>query len=315
MTLKEAANQFLVRQCTDSPLQNNLTAEQKKNMKRFDVFRYDSGNSQLGKLVSYYIDINKCGPMYLDALIKIKDEIDSTLSFRRSCREGICGSCAMSIDGRHHLACISSYQRNLEPSLIYPLEFCGVIKDLVVDMTNFYNQYKLIEPYLKKKTEKAPGQKEYLQSQEDRALIDGLYECVLCNSCSTSCPSYWWHSTLYLGPSVLMQAYRWVIDSRDDYREERLRMLGGDMRMDECKQLGVCTLNCPKDLDPRTAIGHLKHMYEDYKVHHHSNMFGVAEDAHATKEVEEIVEDYDKKLKKIFPERIPHHLPPMKDSH
>ncbi len=246
-----------------------LTEEQKKKMKRFDVFRHDPLNSdEPAHFVSYYIDLAQCGPMFLDALIKIKSEIDPTLSFRRSCREGICGSCSMNLDGRHTLACITAIPRNnLEKSFVAPLTFMNVLKDLVVDMTHFYNQYKTINPFLQRKTPKQPGQKEYYQSVEERAKIDGLYECVLCLSCSSSCPSYWWHSNEYLGPSILQQAFRWVIDSRDEYREERLEALGGDMKMDECFQLGICSLACPKGLDPRKAIEELKELYHGYKTH------------------------------------------------
>jgi len=204
--------------------------------------------------------------MFLDALIKIKNEIDPTLSFRRSCREGICGACSMNIDGRHNLACITPIPKdNKEKSFIAPLTFMNVLKDLVVDMTNFYNQYKLIQPYLKRKTPKKPGEKELYQSIEDRAKIDGLYECVLCASCSSSCPSYWWHSNEYLGPAILQQAYRWVIDSRDEYTDERLEALGGDMKLDECFQVGICSLACPKGLNPRKAVQDLKEKYKEYE--------------------------------------------------
>ena len=232
------------------------------------ILSFDPVNSdEPPHFVSYYIDMKKCGPMFLDALIKIKDEIDPTLSFRRSCREGICGSCSMNLDGRHTLACITAIPKNNpEMSFIAPLTFMNVLKDLVVDMTNFYSQYKTIHPYLKRKTPKKPGQKEYFQSVEDRAKIDGLYECVLCLSCSSSCPSYWWHSNEYLGPSVLQQAFRWVIDSRDEYTDERLEGLGGDMKLDECFQLGICSLACPKGLDPRKAIEELKDLYHHHKV-------------------------------------------------
>jgi len=158
--------------------------------------------------------------MYLDALLYVKDFLDPTLSFRRSCREGICGSCAMNCDGLHTLACIREIDPDLtKPALITPLGHMFVLKDLVVDMTNFYTQYKTIQPYLKRKDVKKPGDKEYYQSVEDRKKLDGFYECVLCACCSTSCPSYWWHPDEYLGPSVLLQAYRWVIDSRDQYTE------------------------------------------------------------------------------------------------
>lgn len=143
-------------------------------------------------------------PMYLDVLFYIKNNYDASLSFRRSCREGICGSCAMNCDGLHTLACIRAFDRDLtQPSVINPLGHMFVLKDLVVDMTNFYMQYKAIEPYLKRKTGKAEGQKEYLQTVDDRAKLDGLYECVLCACCSTSCPSYWWHPDKYLGPAIL----------------------------------------------------------------------------------------------------------------
>ena len=244
-----------------------LSDAEKSQLKRFDVYRANPNEpDERARYVSYYLDMNKCGPMFLDALIKIKDEIDPTLSFRRSCREGICGSCAMNLDGRHHLACICPIpQENLEKSVISPLMFMYVVKDLVVDMTHFYAQYNMIDPYLKRKTPKPEGQREYYQSVEDRKLIDGLYECVLCACCQTSCPSYWWHPQEYLGPAVLMQAYRWVIDSRDEYTDERLEKLGGDMKLGECYQIGLCSLACPKGLDPRGSLEHLKSLYKDFK--------------------------------------------------
>lgn len=232
----------------------------------FSYLRYDPINStEPAHFDSYYIDLAECGPMFLDALIKIKDEIDPTLTFRKSCREGICGSCSMNIDGRHTLACITAIPTNKEKSFIAPLTSMNLLKDLVVDMTNFYNQYKVIQPYLKRKTPKEPGTKEYYQSVEDRAKIDGLYECVLCLSCSSSCPSYWWHSNDYLGPAILQQAFRWVIDSRDEYTDERLEMLGGDMKLDECFQVGVCSIACPKGLDPRRSTEQLQELYKAYE--------------------------------------------------
>ena len=165
--------------------EQGLTEEQKQTMKRFDIYRSNPNDAtDRPKYVSYYLDMNKCGPMFLDALIKIKDEIDPTLSFRRSCREGICGSCAMNIDGRHHLACICPINKqNMDKSTVSPLMFMFVLKDLVVDMSHFYAQYKYIDPYLKRKTPKEAGQREYLQSVDDRKLLDGLYECVLCACC------------------------------------------------------------------------------------------------------------------------------------
>ena len=244
-----------------------LSEQQKNEMKRFDIYRSNPNDPEdRPKYVSYYIDTNDCGPMFLDALIKIKDTIDPTLSFRRSCREGICGSCAMNIDGRHHLACLCPIPKgNNEKSTVSPLMFMFVLKDLVTDMSHFYAQYKSIDPFLMRKTEKAPGQKEYYQSVEDRKLLDGLYECVLCACCSSTCPSYWWHPQDYLGPAVLMQAYRWVIDSRDEYTDERLEKIGGDMKLGECYQIGLCSLTCPKGLNPRAAIHHLKELYTDYE--------------------------------------------------
>eukprot|EP00344_Euplotes_crassus_P008122 CAMPEP_0197001272 /NCGR_PEP_ID=MMETSP1380-20130617/6002_1 /TAXON_ID=5936 /ORGANISM="Euplotes crassus, Strain CT5" /LENGTH=282 /DNA_ID=CAMNT_0042418865 /DNA_START=68 /DNA_END=916 /DNA_ORIENTATION=- len=243
-----------------------LTEAEKAKMKRIDIYRSNPSDPEdIPKYVSYYINRDECGPMFLDALIKIKDEIDPTLSFRRSCREGICGSCAMNMDGRHHLACLCSLPDNNEKSVISPLMGMFVLKDLVVDMTHFYAQYKSIDPYLKRKTPKKEGEKEYFQSIEDRKKLDGLYECVLCACCTTSCPSYWWHPQEYLGPAVLMQAYRWVIDSRDEYTEERLEAIGGDMKLDECYQIGICSLACPKHLNPREALSNLKDLYLEHK--------------------------------------------------
>jgi succinate dehydrogenase (ubiquinone) iron-sulfur subunit len=254
--------------------EQGLTDEQKAVMKRFDIYRSNPNDPEdRPKYVSYYIDPKQCGPMFLDALIKIKDEIDPTLSFRRSCREGICGSCAMNIDGRHHLACLCAIPKgNQEKSTVSPLMFMFVLKDLVTDMSHFYAQYKSIDPFLKRKTEKTPEQKEYYQSVEDRKLLDGLYECVLCACCQSTCPSYWWHPQDYLGPAVLMQAYRWVIDSRDEYTDERLEKLGGDMKLGECYQIGLCSLACPKGLNPRAALGHLKELYSDYQVRKEGEM-------------------------------------------
>ncbi|CAI2375964.1 unnamed protein product [Moneuplotes crassus] len=243
-----------------------LTDAEKAKMKRVDIYRSNPSDPEdIPKYVTYYINRDECGPMFLDALIKVKDEIDPTLSFRRSCREGICGSCAMNMDGRHHLACLCSLPDNNEKSVISPLMGMFVLKDLVVDMTHFYAQYKSIDPYLKRKTPKKEGEKEYYQSIEDRKKLDGLYECVLCACCSTSCPSYWWHPQEYLGPAVLMQAYRWVIDSRDEYTEERLEAIGGDMKLDECYQIGICSLACPKHLNPREALQSLKDLYLEHK--------------------------------------------------
>ncbi|CAL8138222.1 unnamed protein product [Orchesella dallaii] len=198
---------------------------------------------------TYEVDLNACGPMILDALIKIKNEVDPTLTFRRSCREGICGSCAMNIGGINTLACISKIDTNLgKSSKIYPLPHMYVIKDLVPDMNNFYIQYKSIQPWLQRNDAAEPGSAQLLQSVDDRKKLDGLYECILCACCSTSCPSYWWNGDKYLGPAVLMQAYRWIIDSRDDKSKDRLDMLRDPFSVYRCHTIMNCTKTCPKVL-------------------------------------------------------------------
>ena len=190
--------------------------------------------------------------MILDALIRIKNEMDPTLTFRRSCREGICGSCAMNIEGTNTLACLCRITDESKTTKIYPLPHTYVVKDLVPDMTYFYKQYRSIKPYLQR-TEPGNG-KEVLQSIEDRRKLDGLYECILCACCSTSCPSYWWNSSVYLGPAVLMQSYRWMVDSRDQAKEERKEALQNEMAMYRCHTIMNCTKTCPKGLNPGLAI-------------------------------------------------------------
>lgn len=251
----------------------SLTDEQKSKMKRFLVYRSNpSENGDEPKLMSYYLDLSKTKPMYLDALIKIKDEYDPTLTFRRSCREGVCGSCAMTIEGKHTLACIKEIDKDLsKPVFITPLGHMFVLKDLVVDMTTFFSQYKVIEPYLKRKTPKEDLNKEYYQSKADRMKLDGLYECVLCASCTTSCPSYWWSGDKYLGPAVLMQAYRWIIDSRDEYTKERLDKLSNGKIAESCENIGMCSVTCPKHLNPQKAMQNLLSMLQDYRVEKFEN--------------------------------------------
>jgi len=226
--------------------------------KEFQVYRWNPDSSDKPKYASYQVDINNCGPMMLDALFKIKDEQDQTLSFRRSCREGICGSCAMNIDGQNGLACLSKVNR--DPShvaKIAPLPHMFVVRDLVVDMANFYAQYKSIKPYLMKKQKNADGA-EYYQSKESRNKLDGLYECILCACCSTACPSYWWNSDKYLGPAVLLAAYRWIIDSRDDMTSERLANVDDAFKLYRCKLIMNCATVCPKGLNPGKAITKIK---------------------------------------------------------
>ncbi|KAG6659625.1 hypothetical protein CIPAW_03G048800 [Carya illinoinensis] len=210
------------------------------------------------ELQDYQIDLKECGPMVLDALIKIKNEVDPTLTFRRSCREGICGSCAMNIDGCNGLACLTKIPSSGSATTITPLPHMFVIKDLVVDMTNFYNQYKSIEPWLKRKTPPVKG-KEILQSKKDRAKLDGMYECILCDCCSTSCPSYWWNPETYLGPAALLHA-KWISDSRDEYTNERLEAINDEFKLYRCHTILNCARACPKGLNPGRQITHIKQL-------------------------------------------------------
>uniref|UniRef100_A0A3G2KX46 Succinate dehydrogenase [ubiquinone] iron-sulfur subunit, mitochondrial n=1 Tax=Phenacoccus solenopsis TaxID=483260 RepID=A0A3G2KX46_9HEMI len=232
-----------------------------ENVKTFSIYRWNPAEPEnKPRMQNYDVDLKKCGPMVLDALIKIKNEVDPTLTFRRSCREGICGSCAMNINGTNTLACISKIDSGTsKPTKIYPLPHMYVIKDLVPDMNNFYKQYASIKPWLQRKKENF-GEKQYKQSVDDRKLLDGLYECILCACCSTSCPSYWWNSDKYLGPAALMQAYRWVVDSRDEATEQRLNNLQDPFSLFRCHTIMNCTRTCPKGLNPGQAIGELKKM-------------------------------------------------------
>jgi len=227
-----------------------------KKPKSFKIYRYDPDTGANPRVDTYEVDMAACGPMVLDALIKIKNEIDPTLTFRRSCREGICGSCAMNIDGTNTLACVKGCDEVQGEVKIYPLPHMPVIKDLVPDMTHFYAQLTSIEPWLK--TDTPAPTRERLQSEDDRAKIDGLYECILCACCSTSCPSYWWNSDRYLGPAILLQAYRWLVDSRDEATGERLDQLEDPFKLYRCHTIMNCTKTCPKGLNPAKAIAETK---------------------------------------------------------
>ncbi|MCK5040880.1 MAG: succinate dehydrogenase iron-sulfur subunit [Sphingomonadales bacterium] len=227
------------------------------NVRNFHVYRWNEEDGENPHVDTYEVDMDKCGPMVLDALIKIKDEEDSTLTFRRSCREGVCGSCAMNVDGTNTLACTKSCDDVAGDVHINPLPHMDVVKDLVVDMSNFYAQYASIEPWMKTKTP-TPANKERLQSHEDREKLDGLYECILCACCSTSCPSYWWNSDKYLGPAVLLQSYRWLADSRDEFTGERLDELEDPFRLYRCHTIMNCANTCPKGLNPAKAIADIK---------------------------------------------------------
>ena len=231
--------------------------EDAKRVKTFKIYRYDPDTGDNPRMDSYEIDLDECGPMVLDSLMKIKNEIDTTLTFRRSCREGICGSCAMNIDGTNTLACLKPIEDVDGDVHIYPLPHRPVVKDLVPDVSQLYAQLASVEPWLKSKTPPPPDS-ERLQSPEERAKLDGLWECVLCFSCSTACPSYWWNSDEYLGPAVLLQAYRWVADSRDEMTGERLDELEDPFRLYRCHTIMNCTKTCPKGLNPAKAIAEIK---------------------------------------------------------
>ena len=227
-------------------------------MQEFRVYRWNPDDSANPRIDIYHVDRDDCGPMILDGLIWIKSKIDATLTFRRSCREGICGSCAMNIDGTNTLACTKGMDEVKGPIKIYPLPHLAVIKDLVPDLSTFYAQHASIEPWLHTTTP-AP-EKEWLQAPRERAKLDGLYECILCACCSTSCPSYWWNGERYLGPAVLLQAYRWLIDSRDEATGERLDYLEDPFRLYRCHTIMNCAKACPKGLNPAKAIAEIKSM-------------------------------------------------------
>ena len=226
--------------------------------KSLKVYRYDPDSGDNPRYDRFEVDLDSCGPMVLDALIKIKSEQDPSLTFRRSCREGICGSCSMNMAGRNGLACTTAIEDLKGEIRITPLPHMEVIKDLVPDFTHFYAQYASIEPWLKTKTP-VPAT-ERLQSPEERAKLDGLYECILCACCSTSCPSYWWNADRFLGPAILLQAYRWLADSRDEATPERLDDLEDPFRLYRCHTIMNCANACPKGLNPAKAIAETKKM-------------------------------------------------------
>ncbi len=228
-----------------------------KNIRRFVVYRYDPESGRNPSTDTYEVDMDNCGPMVLDGLLKIKNEIDPTLSLRRSCREGICGSCAMNIDGANDLACTRAIDDIAGEIVIYPLPHQPVVRDLVSDLSNFYAQYASVEPWMKTASA-TPSDRERLQSKEDREKLDGLYECILCACCSTSCPSYWWNSDRYLGPAALLNAYRWIVDTRDETAGERLDELEDPFKLYRCHTIMNCTNVCPKGLNPARAIAETK---------------------------------------------------------
>jgi len=229
-----------------------------RNVREYRVYRWNPEDGQNPRLDTYFVDTDDCAPMVLDGLIWIKNKVDPTLTFRRSCREGVCGSCAMNIDGTNTLACTCGMEEIKGAIRIYPLPHMPVVKDLVPDLTVFYAQHASIEPWLK-----AVGptpEKERRQSHAERAKLDGLYECILCACCTTSCPSYWWNGDRYLGPASLLQAYRWISDSRDEATGERLDNLEDPFRLYRCHTIMNCAKACPKHLNPAKAIAEIKKM-------------------------------------------------------
>ncbi|MBB34512.1 MAG: succinate dehydrogenase iron-sulfur subunit [Hirschia sp.] len=228
-------------------------------IKTFRIYRYDPASGENPSWDTYKVDTSKFGPMVLDALIYIKNEIDPTLSFRRSCREGVCGSCAMNIGGRNTISCTKGHDEFKGDKItISPLPHQPVVKDLVPDLTTFYAQHAYVQPYLI--TQTPEPEREWMQSPKEREKMDGLYECIMCASCSTSCPSYWWNGDKYLGPAALLQAYRWLIDTRDEGTGERLDDLEDPFKLYRCHTIMNCTQVCPKGLNPAKAIASIKHM-------------------------------------------------------
>ncbi|WP_372622602.1 succinate dehydrogenase iron-sulfur subunit [Falsiroseomonas sp.] len=230
-----------------------------KNVKAFKIYRWDPDSDATPRTDTFEIDLDQCGPMVLDALIKIKNEVDSTLTFRRSCREGICGSCSMNIDGLNTLACLKPIEDVKGDVKISPLPHMPVVKDLVPDLSQIYAQLRSVEPWLKSDTPPPPDA-ERLQSKDERAKLDGLWECILCFCCTTACPSYWWNGDRYLGPAVLLQAYRWIADSRDEATGDRLDQLEDPFKLYRCHTIMNCARTCPKGLNPGQAIGEIKQL-------------------------------------------------------
>lgn len=233
------------------------------NAKTFSIYRWNPEDGKNPRMDNFKIDLDQCGPMVLDALLYIKNNVDSTLTLRRSCREGICGSCAMNIDGTNTLACTKDIKHVNGDVKVTPLPHMPVVKDLVPDVNHVYKQYASIEPWLKSNSD-AP-ERERLQDAEDALILNGAdghgpAGCILCFCCSTSCPSYWWNGDKFLGPAVLLQAYRWIADTRDDATQERLDQLEDPFKLYRCHTIMNCTNTCPKGLNPAKAIAEIKRM-------------------------------------------------------
>jgi len=226
---------------------------------QFSIYRYNPEKDNQPYMQTFELDIaeHNCN-MLLDALLAIKNTMDDTLTLRRSCREGVCGSDGVNINGKNGLACTTHLSQLKEPVVVRPLPGLPVVRDLVVDMTQFYQQFEKVEPWLQNQ-DPAPN-KERLQSPEERAKLDGLYECILCACCSTSCPSFWWNPDKFIGPAGLLQAYRFLVDSRDTEKTKRLDRLKDPFSVFRCRGIMNCVTVCPKGLNPTKAIGHIKQM-------------------------------------------------------
>ncbi|AQS85607.1 MAG: succinate dehydrogenase iron-sulfur subunit [Acetobacter aceti] len=236
-----------------------------KNVRTFKIYRWTPDDDSNPVMDTYEIDIDTIGPMVLDALIHIKNDVDPTLTFRRSCREGICGSCAMNIDGENTLACLKPIKDMQGDIIINPLPHMPIVKDLVSNLDGAYAQLRSIEPWMKADSAPPPDG-ERLQSPEERAKLDGMWECILCFCCTTSCPSYWWNGDRYLGPATLLAAYRWIADSRDEHQGDRLDSLEDTFKLYACRTIMNCTQTCPKGLNPAKAIGRIKELQVERKL-------------------------------------------------
>jgi succinate dehydrogenase / fumarate reductase iron-sulfur subunit len=225
---------------------------------RFEIYRYDPDRDTKPYMQKVEVRLQPNDKMLLDALLRLKADFDDSVAFRRSCREGVCGSDAMNINGKNGLACVTNLNELKEPIVLRPLPGLPVIRDLIVDMSQFFKQYESIKPYLINDT--PPPEKERLQSPEEREELNGLYECILCACCSTACPSFWWNPDKYVGPAGLLQAYRFLVDSRDQATGERLDNLNDPYRLFRCHTIMNCTDVCPKGLNPAAAIGRIKLM-------------------------------------------------------
>jgi succinate dehydrogenase / fumarate reductase iron-sulfur subunit len=224
---------------------------------RFSIYRYNPESDEKPSMQDFDVDIKEHNcVMLLDVLLTIKNKFDETLTLRRTCREGVCGSDGMNVNGKNRLACITRLSTLTEPVVIRPLPGLPVVRDLVVDMSQFYAQYEKAKPFLQN-DDPAPAT-ERLQSPEERAKLDGLYECILCACCSTSCPSFWWNPDKYMGPAALLQSYRFIADSRDTHTSERLADLADPFSLFRCRGIMNCVDACPKDLNPLEAINHIK---------------------------------------------------------